>query len=150
MRKVGLLLIVGLILQACAVHAPEMRGGESFDLEKMDGQTIKFTAGAKVYNENWFGIKVKPSNLLLYIDGKEFGTVRLDKKVKLKRKKETEISAPFTATLNDGAKMKLLALAAKGEVKVRFKGKLKAGVFIFSKKIDFDESKTINTSKLLP
>jgi LEA14-like dessication related protein len=150
MRKLGLLLVAGLLLQACALHAPEMRGGESFEFGKMDGQTITFTAGAKVYNENWFGIKVKPSNLILIVDGDEMGSVRLDKKVKLKRKQETELNAPFTATLKEGTKMKLLALAAKGEVKVRLKGKLKAGVFIFSKKIDFDETKTISTSKLLP
>ena len=137
-----------VLVQACALHTPEMRGGESFNLEKLDGQTVKFTAGAKIYNGNWFGIKLKPSDLELYVDGEKMGTIRLDKKVKLKRKKETELLAPFTATLKEGSLLKAFTLAGKSEIKVRFTGKLKAGVFIFSKKIDFDETRTVNGSKL--
>lgn len=148
MKRLLYLLTLIVVLGSCAVTAPEMRGGESFKIQERDGQTIKFVAGAKVYNGNWFGIKVKPSDLELYVDGDYMGTVRLDKKVKLKRKKETDVSAPFTATLEDGAMMKALGLAMKGSVDVRLKGKLKAGVFIFSKKIDFDETKKIDASKL--
>ena len=72
--------------------------------------------------------------------------ITLNKKVKLKKRKETPIDANLTATLNDGALMKMMGYAAKGEVEVRLKGKAKGGVFIFSKKIDIDETKKISTS----
>jgi len=39
--------------------------------------------------------------------------------------------------------MKAMKFATKKEIKVRLKGKIKGGVFIFSKKFDFDETKTI-------
>jgi len=38
---------------------------------------------------------------------------------------------------------KALRFATKENLKVRLKGKVKAGVFIFSKKIEIDETKTI-------
>ena len=150
MRKFIQAILVVLLVTSCAVTAPEMRGGESFNVEKIDGNTIKLNAGAKIFNGNWFGIKIKPSNLELYLDNDFIGTVRLDKKVKLKRKSETTIDAPLTATLEDGAMGKAMRSALSGALNVRMKGKVKAGVFIFSKKIDFDETKKIDASKLRP
>lgn len=138
-------LVIGL-LTSCTFHEPEMRGGESFKLEKMEGQEVRFTAGAKVYNGNWFAIKVKKSTLDLYVDGEYMGKVHLLKKVKMKAKQETDLEGTFLAELEGNAMMKALGLAMKGEVTVRMTGKIKGGVFIFSKKLDFDESRKINGS----
>jgi LEA14-like dessication related protein len=137
-------IVVALLMSSCTFYEPEFRGAEKFDVEKIDGKTVKFTAGATVYNENWFGVKVKPSYLDLYIDGKLMGKIHLDKKVKMKRKSETTLVAPFTAMLEGNALVEAMKLATKGDVKVRMKGKIKAGVFIFSKKVDFDETRTMN------
>lgn len=119
-------------------------------MDKIDGNTVKFHAGANIYNGNWFGIRVKPSNLELYLGDDYVGTVRLDKKVKLKRKSETAVDADLTANLEEGAMKKALRAALAGDVTVRMKGKVKAGVFIFSKKVDFDETRTIDASKFMP
>ena len=93
---------------------------------------------------------MKPSNLDLYLNDDFLGTVRLDKKVKLKRKSETAIDAHLTATLENGAMGKAMRSALGGGLNVRLKGRVKAGVFIFSKKIDFDETKKIDASELRP
>ncbi len=148
MRKYLLILISSLFLVSCALHAPEIRGGEKFNLDKVDGQTIKFTAGANVYNGNWFGIKIKPSKLDLYVEGDYVGKVSLDKKVKLKRKRETAVEAPLTAFLEKGTLMKVMRYAGKDQVTVRLKGKAKGGVFIFSKKVEIDETRTISGKNL--
>ena len=66
----------------------------------------------------------------------------------MKSKRETDLSAPFTAQLEDGAMLKLLKHATKSEINVRLKGKVKAGVFIFSKKFDVNETTTIDGSNL--
>ena len=71
------------------------------------------------------------------------GVIRLDKTLKLKKNQELFVDAPFTATLNDGALFKLLKFVTKGKLKLTFKGKVKGGVFIFSKKFEMDETKTI-------
>ena len=149
MKYLLIILSASLALGSCSLHNPEFRGGEKFELEKLDGNTVKFTAGAKVYNGNWFGVKVKPSKLDLYIDGKHMGKVSLDKKVKMKRKQETDLEAPFTAELEGNAMVEALKLAMKNDVRVQLKGKLKAGVFIFWKKIDFNESRTVRGKKFV-
>lgn len=141
-------IIVSLLTSSCTFHEPEMRGGESFNLEKMEGKQVRFTAGAKVYNGNWFAVKVKKSTLDLYVDGEYMGKVHLLKKVKMKAKKETDLQADFLAELEGNALMKAMGLALKGDVVVRMTGKIKGGVFIFSKKLDFDESRTINGRSL--
>lgn len=138
-------LMVGL-LTSCTFHEPEMRGGETFKLEKMEGNEVRFKAGAKVYNGNWFAVKVKKSALDLYIDGEYMGKIHLLKKVKMKAKRETDLEADFLADLEGNAMMKALGLAMKGEVEVRMTGKIKGGVFIFSKKLDFDETRKLNGS----
>jgi LEA14-like dessication related protein len=140
-------LIVGL-LTSCKFYEPEMRGGETFKLEKMDGKEVRFTAGAKVYNGNWFAVKIKPSMLDLYVDGDYMGKVHLLKKVKMRAKKETDLQAEFLAELEGNALVQSLGLALKGDVVVRMTGKVKGGVFIFSKKFDFDETKTVNAKSL--
>lgn len=136
------------VLTSCKFYPPEMRGGETFQMEKMDGKEVKFTAGAKVYNGNWFGVKVKPSSLDLYVDGDYMGKVHLLKKVKMRAKKETDLQAQFLAELEGNALVKAMGLALKGDVVVRLKGKIKGGVFIFSKKLDFDESRTMSGKSL--
>lgn len=138
-----------VFLGSCkSLQAPEFKGGESVKLDKVDGNTIKFTAGANIYNGNWFGLRVKPSEFELYIEDEYVGKVSLDKKVKLKRKRETFVEAPFTANLEKGVMFKMLRYAAKDQVKIRLKGKAKGGVFIFSKKIDIDQTKTISGKSL--
>lgn len=123
-----------------------MRGGEDFSINKVDGNKIDLNVKANIYNDNCFSVKIKPSDLELYVEGDQIGTVRLNKKVKLKKRKETAVDADLTATLDDGVLMKLMGYAAKGQVEVRLKGKAKGGVFIFSKKIEIDETKTVSTA----
>jgi LEA14-like dessication related protein len=130
-----------LVLTSCAsFETPEFKGGESFKIDKIEGKTVRFSAGGKVSNENWFGIKVKPSEFNVYLDNDFLGTVRLEKKVKLKRKSEAEITAPFKAELVEGAMLKFMRLTSGNETKIRLQGKAKAGVFIFSKKFAVDET----------
>lgn len=138
-----------LLLSSCAsFKVPEMKGGESFNVDKISSEEVKLTLGANILNENWFGLKIKPSQLDLYVEDNLIGKVSLDKKVKLKRKRETAIEAPVTVILDEGAYMKMLRYVGKGDVKVRIKGDAKGGIFIFSKKFYVDETKSISTGKL--
>ena len=146
MRNLSIIFALVLLFTSCKIFSfdnPEMRGNEEFKISKINGRTIEFTAAATVYNPNWCGIKVKPSELELYVEGDYMGTVQLDQKVKLKRKKENDLQAAFTAILEDGVLIKAMKFATMKEIEVRLKGKIKGGVFIFSKKFDFDETKTI-------
>lgn len=152
MRNLLFLTVSILLLSSCAcfdLSAPEMRGNEKFEIKKVDGNKITLNAKADMYNENCFSVKIKPSNLDLIIDGENVGTVRLDKKVKLKSKQESTIDANLTATLSEGVMKKALKYATKSEIEVQLKGKVKGGIFIFSKKFEINETRTISGSSLL-
>lgn len=141
-----LLAIVGcvFVLASCTFYEPEFRGGESIQMGKIEGRTIQLTAGAKVYNGNNYAIKVKPSTLDVYIDDQYIGKVHLDKKFKMKAKQETLIAAPMTATLAEGAMFRAMKLIDKPNLSVRLTGKVKAGVWFVSKKIDVNETRTMD------
>lgn len=148
MRNLIFLIVFGLVLNSCTFHEPEYKGKETVKFESIEGKTIKFTAGATFYNENGYALKVKPSKLDLYIEDEYIGKVKLENKVKLRRKRETSVESPFTVVLENGVMMKLIKYATQGKVKIRLKGKVKGGVFIFSKKFDVNETKTIDGSNL--
>ena len=140
--------LIVFILSSCTFYEPEYRGGESIQFGQLNGRDVKFNAGAKIYNENGYAIKIKPSTLDLYIEGEYMGKVHLDETVKMKRKKETFIDAPFTATLEKGAMFKAMRFANKKELQIRLSGKVKTCVWFFGKKIDVNETRTIDGSSL--
>lgn len=144
MKNVFLIAFGLLFLTSCHFYQPELRGGEEFKLDKIGAQEVRFTAGANVYNGNWYALKVKPSMLDLYVDGEYMGKIHLEKKVKMKAKRETQLEAPFYAELENGAMLKAMGLARKESVKIRLTGKVKGGIFIFSKKFELDETRDVN------
>jgi len=153
MKNVLSLFALIVLLSSCGCldfNAPEMRGGEGFSLNKVDGNKIDMNVKANIYNDNCFNVKIKPSDLELYVEGEQVGTVRLNKKVKLKKRRETAVDANVTATLMDGVMMKMMSYATQPEIEVRLKGKAKGGVFIFSRKIEIDETKKISGASLRP
>lgn len=143
-------LILLLFLSSCAVEAPEFIGSDGFKMDKMDGKEILFTAGVKVNNPNWFGIKIKRSVVDVYIEDQLMGKVQLEKKVKMKAKRESTLTLPLKAVLEDGALITMMRYASKENVNVRIKGKVKGGVWIFSKKIEIDEKRQISGKDLSP
>jgi len=148
MRKVLAILCTMIFLSSCTFLEPTYKGGERFKFDKLEGKTLKFTVGAKILNPNKYTIKIKPSDLDVYIEDDFMGVIHLDNTLKLKKKQELFVDAPFTATLNDGALFKLLKFAMKGRLQLTIKGKVKGGVFIFSKKFDINETTTIDGSNL--
>lgn len=153
MKKVLFLTSLLFVLTSCGCFeftAPELRGGENFSVNKIDGNKVQLNAQANMYNDNCFSVKIKPSELDLFVEGENIGTVKLNKKVKLKRRKETAIDADLTATLSEGALMKIMAYAMQPEIEVRLKGRAKGGVFVFSKKMEIDETKKISGASLRP
>ncbi len=138
-------IAAGLIfLASCTFYEPEFRGGESVSIQKIEGKSVKLRAGAKVYNGNGYAIKVKPSTLDVYVNDDYMGKIHLDEKFKMKAKQETQVDAPLTATLADGVLMKIMQMGGGGPITVRLKGKVKAGVWFISKKIDVNESRTLD------
>jgi len=148
MIKLIALLSFFLVLGSCTFYEPEIAGVDDVKLENFEGREAEFNITARIKNDNNFAIKVKPSTLDVYVGNQYIGDIHLDKKVKLKKNQVTTIEAPFTATIAEGALFKVMALLSQSSVDLQLKGKVKASVFIISKKVDVNERKTIDLSSL--
>jgi len=126
----------------------EFKGTENFQLGKLDGKKISISFDAKLNNQNAYTIKIKPSDLDVYIDNVQVGTVHLDEKVKIKRKSEALVEIPLTVELGPGALINLSMIMLKKTVNVRLTGDVKGGVWFLSKKQRIDETREISTDKL--
>lgn len=147
-----ILVVTAIILSSCSFQNIKMVQSNGVQFNKVEGNNYSFNMGAKLDNPNWFGIRLKKANFEVYAQDKYMGIMNLDQKLKLKRKSVSDINVPMTLILEEGAIWDVFKLAKQSEVEVRLKGKVKGGVFIFSKKIEVDERKTIPTKgfKLTP
>lgn len=149
MIKILFLSFITLLITSCAsFKAPEFKGSDGMKFESIDGKKLLFTAGFQISNPNWYGVKIKKSDLDFYLEDKYIGKIYLDKKVKLKPKSDATVVFPLYAILEDGAMITLVRYSNKENVSVRFAGKIKGGVFVFSKKIEINETRTISGKKL--
>lgn len=109
-------------------------------MEGREGNEIKFNAGVKVYNPNWFGVKLKKSKVEVYLEDQYMGILSLEKKAKMKANRESTIEFPLKMALEDGALITALKYSMKDEVNLIVKGKVKGGVWIISKKIEVTDT----------
>ncbi len=83
------------------------------------------------------------------IDGK-LGVLHLDEKIKIKRKKETAVIAPMHIDLEKGIIMKIMAYSLRDSIKINLKGEVRGGVFIISKTIPMELSRTVSPKVMNP
>lgn len=149
MKGLFFLLAILLLLNSCATfQEPEFLGLTNYKLGQISGRELKFHIEAKVSNPNWYTIKIKPSDLEVYVEDQLMGTVRLDKTLKIKGKSESDLIIDLNGLLADGAMITAVRYMNKEEVRVNIKGKVKGGVFIFSKKFEVDETRSVNGRNL--
>lgn len=150
MYKLFWIVCLGVLLNACSVYEDvEFKGITDFKLGKLQGRNVSFTFNALLYNPNGYALKVKPSDLDVFVEDDHYGVIHLDERVKFKRKSETLVEIPMTAQLTPGALFKLAALGGKEKVTVRLKGDVKGSVWCFSHKEKVDETREIATRDLL-
>lgn len=126
----------------------KFKGIESVKFPKIDQSEILIDLSLKLDNPNNYKIKIKPSTLDVYIGGVLMGQVSIDKKFVIKRKQEGVYSTQLVCKLEDGVFFSLMKFATMKELSVRFKGRVKGSVYGISKKVDIDETKTLDGSKL--
>lgn len=148
------ILILILSISSCSIYEEvEMLGVEGYSFQKMEDNQSQASIVFKINNPNFYSIKLKKSSFEVFLDDKKLGdAVMADEVVILKK---TEGDYTLNLLLNDkdlrNAAMPLLAKALfKKNIKLIVKGKAKCKVFgVLGKKIDINESKTLNLSELL-
>jgi LEA14-like dessication related protein len=148
MKKLILILVVGLVFFSCEFHEPSFSGLESYKIEKFENNELLVNLVFKLRNDNGFKIKIKPSKMSVFAEDIELGTIFLDKKITFKKKREGIYETKIRIKLADGAMFSMLKFAGKKELNLRFKGKIKGKILFISKKIPIDESKIISPEQL--
>lgn len=121
---------------------------DGYTFDGIEGNQVKFTVQATVYNPNFYALKVKPSRVNVYADNQLYGTLNLTKIQKMKRKKETKLEVPMRFDMADGAMMGMMMLMRKDKVNIKLDGKVKGGVYFFSKKFPVTYERAISPKEL--
>lgn len=143
-----------LTLSSCSIYEEvEMLGVEGYSFQKMEGNQSQASIVFRINNPNFYSIKLKKSSFEVFLDDKKLGDAVMAEEVVVLNKTEDDYTLKLL--LNDKdlrqAAMPLLAKALfKKNIKLTVKGKAKCKVFgVLGKKIDINESKTLNLNELL-
>lgn len=147
-RKYWLILVVFIIASCNSYQDVEFKGTENLKLGKLEGKKISITFDARLENQNGYTIKIKPSDLEVFIDNVQLGTIHLDEKIKIKRKSESLVEVPLTVELGPNALLNIAKIMVKKNVNLRLTGDVKGGVWFISKKQHIDETREISTDQL--
>lgn len=138
-----------IFLSSCSsFKEPIIKGSDDFKLTQFEGKKITFSLTLAIENNNWYALKIKPSNVDLYLEDKLIGNLHLLNKVTIPAKKTTELIVPARIEFVDGAMISLFKIISKDQVAVRLNGKVKGGVLFVYKKFSVDEKWNVPTNFL--
>lgn len=143
MRK---FFVISLIFFAVNANAEqefkdlEFLAMENFGVTKKDGN-VYVAFDYVINNPNWFNIVIKPSSLFLKIADTDCGWVKVEEKIKVKRKTTAGYHFVLVGKQSQFVKSAFSSIwsmiTGKG-INFNIAGKLKAGVSVFKMKWDVD------------
>ena len=149
--KKGLLFVAWLlILSACSIYKePQFKELSGYKLTKIEGNEIRFNVEGIISNPNWYAIKIKKSSLDIFIENKKFGVISLDNKIKIKSKRDNNLSVPITLIMEPGSMVKMMGWALRDSLSMEIKGPLKAGVFFINHKFPVQFTKNFSSKAII-
>ena len=149
--KKGLLFVAWLlILSACSIYKePQFKELSGYKLTKIEGNEIRFNVEGIISNPNWYAIKIKKSSLDVFIENKKFGVISLDNKIKIKSKRDNNLSVPITLIMEPGSMVKMMGWALRDSLSMELKGPLKAGVFFINHKFPVQFTKNFSSKAII-
>ena len=151
MRKLFFPLALLFVISSCEIYEQiDVVNMGEVKLDRLDGNNATLNMNVELDNPNFYSIKVKPSFLDVYVENELVGKAHLLEKLKIKRKSVGVYNAKIELLGEKGILAKALKYSLKKELKIRLVGKVKGSVFFISKKIEVDETKTIDATKLRP
>ena len=94
-------------------------------------EKVSFNLKATLENPNGYALKIKPCSLDVFVEKRKLGVLCLEKKIKLKAKRENNLTAPISVKLSGGAMFTLMKYAKRDSVSVRLQGEIKGGVCFY-------------------
>lgn len=117
-------------------------------LEEMGTRSATLNLQIELMNPNPYTITVRPSEVDVFVNDEPVGKAYLLNKLSIKRKKTRIVDARIKLDGVEGIMFKLMKWRLQENIELRFKGKVKGGVYGITKKFDVNETKTVDPSKL--
>lgn len=145
-----LFLVFSLPLVSCKISMPTVGDIRGVQFVQTPGGQIGLEAEIQIKNPNKFGFSLKKPMANVELNNKSLGDVMGSKKIRVKKNSEDFHKVAFYAktsawqtVLTDFPAL----LVGSGNIRIR--GSAKACVFIFCKKLSFDQSERINKPAFL-
>jgi len=129
----------------------DFNGVSSFNVPDKSLDHLVFDVGLDIENPNPYNLKIKPSELDIYINDKHAGKAKITDKITIKKKTR----AVYIAKIKTNGKevMKALGSSIKGlftgSMKITLKGQVRGGAYGVTKKFDVNFSETVNPRELM-
>jgi LEA14-like dessication related protein len=140
----GLIFLLFSLSSCIEFEQVEVKSIGKITLETFEGTVADVNVDVELENVNFFGIKIKPSTLDVYVDEDYVGKAILKEKVKIKRKSTQLYNAKIKLEGESGILRKVMKYALRKDLKIRIKGYVKGSVYGIPKKVFVDETKTID------
>lgn len=150
-RKTLYISILALFITSCSVQDVEMVNVNSYKVAQSSDDKIKLILNIRIDNPNTFNIKVKKTDLNLFVNGTDAGKINLEDKLIILKKTETDYDFVLTADQKQVSRAVVQAgigIALTGKVNINVKGWIKGKVFGIGKKIDIDEKQSLSVKDL--
>jgi hypothetical protein len=149
MKTLSFLFLLFCVASCASFEEPvEFVSYDGSKLEKLNMDEAAFRIQSTVHNNTWLPIKIKPSTLEVYVDGKKWGDLYLDEKIRLKANKDNQLNSLSHVTFEDGMMAKLMVYRFKDSAQLQLRGKVKPGLLFIPIKIPVNYTKTISPKNL--
>jgi len=152
LQLLGAILILLTGLTGCFSYKDlSYKGVENFKLGKIQDGYITLNFDLKLANPNAYKIKIKPTDLLVFMGEKEFATAALDRKLVIQKKSDISYPIQVKAKLKQvisGGLGGMMDLVMNKSAVIRIKGPVKGSVYGITKKVMVDEVRTVDLSGL--
>ena len=135
------LILLAFLLSSCNYENVEVTGVKEIKLSDINAKSLKIYGEVKILNPNSYPINIKRIDADVFINSKKTGKAKLLKKIRIPANSHEFIQAEIETEI-DGGSLNLLPLvlqsAFSGKADIRLVGDMKAGTYLYGKKIPFD------------
>lgn len=149
----GLLFTAVLFFSSCMTYKDlEFKNMNSCSMGKVKDGKVNFILNVRVYNPNWYKIKVINGEMDLSIGGNDAGKAHLSEKIKLRGKEERDYQILVEADFRQLTKALLassISVMINKSATIKMKGWVKGRVFVVGKKfpVEFKENVSLDQFK---
>jgi hypothetical protein len=149
--KVINILLLFIVCSCASIDEPiEFVSYDGIEMKGASAKQVDFNLNVTVKNNLWLPVKVKPSAFAIEIDQQKIGQLSFDDKVKMRARKNTNISLPVHLVFEDGAFMNVMAQMMKETAIVHFTGDLHTKLLCVPKTVPLDFSKSFSPNTFNP